>query len=187
MTLLIKKYRNTEELYYFIKEQITDSNIYYILLDEVQLVSEFEDVLNGLLYINNVDTYVTGSNAKFLSKDIITEFRGRGNQIHVLPLSFAEYLSVYQGDKYSAFNEYLTYDGLPFVTSLTTHEQKNNYLTNLMEQIYIKDIINRYKIHSTDEFIYQFQQIQYQDLLNILKRHLLFIKHKDIILKENLT
>lgn len=122
-----------------------------------------------------------------MSKDIITEFSSRGDQIHVLPLSFAEYLSVYQGDKYSAFNEYLTYDGLPFVTSLTTHEQKNNYLTNLMEQIYIKDIINRYKIHSTDEFIYQFQKIQYQHLLNTLNMHLFFLSHKDMILKENLT
>ena len=139
-----KKYRNPEDLYNFIKEQITDSNMYYVLLDEVQLVSEFEDVLNGLLHINNVDTYVTGSNAKFLSKDIITEFRGRGDQIHVLPLSFSEYLSVYNGDKYSAFNEYLTYGGLPFLTSLSTHEQKTNYLTNLFEKIYIKDIINRY-------------------------------------------
>ena len=154
-----KKYRNPEELYNFIKKQITDSNMYYVLLDEVQLVSEFEDVLNGLLHINNVDTYVTGSNAKFLSKDIITEFRGRGDQIHVLPLSFSEYLSVYNGDKYSAFNEYLTYGGLPFVTSLSTHEQKTNYLTNLFEEIYIKDIINRYNIHSTDEF---------KELINIL-------------------
>ena len=99
-----KKYRNPDELYNFVVSKISDSNMYYVLLDEVQLVSEFEDVLNGLLHINNVDTYVTGSNAKFLSKDIITEFRGRGDQIHVLPLSFAEFLSVYNGDKYSAFN-----------------------------------------------------------------------------------
>lgn len=154
-----KKYRTPEELYNFIKEQITDNNMYYVLLDEVQLVYEFEDVLNGLLHIDNVDTYVTGSNAKFLSKDIITEFRGRGDQIHVLPLSFSEFLSVYNGDKYSAFNKFLTYCGLPFVSTLSTHEQKTNYLTNLFEEIYIKDIINRYKMHSTDEFI---------ELINIL-------------------
>ena len=139
-----KKYRNPEKLYNYIKKQITDSNMYYVLLDEVQLVSEFEDVLNGLLHINNVDTYVTGSNAKFLSKDIITEFRGRGDQIHVLPLSFSEYLSVYNGDKYSAFNDYLTYGGLPFVTSLSTHEQKTNYCVLKIE----KKVFSMYNVIS---------------------------------------
>lgn len=147
-----KKYRNPDELYYYIKNQIIDNDMYYVLLDEVQFVEEFEDVLNGLLHIDNVDTYVTGSNAKFLSKDIITEFRGRGDQIYISPLSFAEFFSVYNGDRYSAFDEYIAYGGLPFVTTLETHEQKASYLKNTFNETYIKDIINRYNIKSIDEF-----------------------------------
>ena len=102
-----KKYRNPEELYNFVENKIVDGDMYYVLLDEVQFVEEFEDVLNGFLHIKNVDTYVTGSNAKFLSKDIITEFRGRGDQVHIFPLSFKEFFSVSNEDKYNAFNNYM--------------------------------------------------------------------------------
>ena len=100
-----KKYRDPEVLYPFIKEQISDDKMYYILLDEVQLLDEFESVLNGLMRIKNVDVYVTGSNARFLSKDIITEFRGRGDELHIQPLSFAEFISAYDGNKYDGWNE----------------------------------------------------------------------------------
>ena len=107
------KYREPEVLYTYIKSQIVDDDMYYILLDEVQLLGEFESVLNGLMRMSNVDVYVTGSNAKFLSKDIITEFRGRGDELHIRPLSFDEFMSVYNGNKYDGWNEYMLYGGLP--------------------------------------------------------------------------
>lgn len=147
-----KKYRNPEELYNYIETKIVDKDMYYVFLDEVQFVEEFEDVLNGFLHIKNVDTYITGSNAKFLSKDIITEFRGRGDQVHISPLSFKEFFSVYDGDKYSAFNDYMVYGGLPLITTLKTHEQKDNYLKSILNETLIKDIIDRNKIQRTDEF-----------------------------------
>lgn len=147
-----KKYRNPEELYSFVSNKVVDNDMYYVLLDEVQFVNEFEDVLNGFLHIKNVDTYVTGSNAKFLAKDIITEFRGRGDQVHISPLSFKEFYSIYNGDKYSAFNDYIVYGGLPFIATLKTHEQKISYLNNVLNETFIKDIIDRNKIQRTDEF-----------------------------------
>ena len=107
-----KKYRDPEVLYPYVKEQLADDQMYYILLDEVQLLDEFESVLNGFMRIPNVDVYVTGSNAKFLSKDIISEFRGRGDELHMNPLSFAEFMSVYEWNKYDGWKEYVLYGGL---------------------------------------------------------------------------
>lgn len=140
-------------LYNHVKKQIKDSKKYYILLDEVQLVSNFEEVLNSFLHFTNVDVFVTGSNAKFLSKDIITEFRGRGDQVHIAPLSFSEYFSAVKDgkDKYEAFRDYALYGGLPLVALMNDHEQKSSYLKNVMEETYLKDIINRNKIKHTSE------------------------------------
>ncbi|HJJ48688.1 MAG TPA: ATP-binding protein [Methanocorpusculum sp.] len=133
-----------------IKSKITDKEIYYILLDEVQMLENFEGALNGLLYIENVDIYVTGSNSKFLSSDIITEFRGRGDEIHVYPLSFAEFMSVYPGDKYEGWNEYSLYGGMPVVLSRKTDQQKADYLKILFKETYFKDIIIRNGIRNTE-------------------------------------
>lgn len=154
-----KKYREPETLYNYVKSRIVDNDMYYVLLDEVQLVPEFEDVLNGFLHIKNADTYVTGSNAKFLSKDIITEFRGRGDQVHIFPLSFNEYYSYVQGDRNKALRDYMFYGGLPQIVSMVTHEQKQSYLKNLFLETYITDIINRNAIKTDDEL---------QELLDIL-------------------
>ena len=115
-----KQYRDPDALYDYVVNQIADEKPYYILLDEVQFVNEFEDVLNGFLHIKNADTYVTGSNAKFLSKDIITEFRGRGDEIHISPLSFKEFYSVYDGTKENAWKEYCIYGGLPKILEYKT-------------------------------------------------------------------
>lgn len=154
-----KKYRQAEEAYKFVKEKITDSQMYYILLDEVQLLESFEDVLNGFLHIQNADTYVTGSNAKFLSKDIITEFRGRGDEVHINPLSFSEFLSVYPGKKEDGWNEYVIYGGLPAIVQKQTAEEKSAYLKNIFEETYFSDIIERNKVRNTEEL---------QELVNIL-------------------
>lgn len=147
-----KKLRDPNVLYPYIKEKIVDDNMYYILLDEVQLLDEFESVLNGLMRIKNADVYVTGSNAKFLSKDIITEFRGRGDELHINPLSFAEFMSEYEGNKYDGWNEYILYGGLPPVVLLPTREQKIDLLKNLFKETYINDIIGRHNIKNRDEF-----------------------------------
>lgn len=147
-----KKYRNPDVLYPYLKEQITDDNMYYILLDEVQLLDEFEAVLNGLIRMKNVDVYVTGSNARFLSKDIITEFRGRGDEMHMHPLSFAEFMTGYQGNKYDGWNEYVLYGGLPPVVLLPTSEGKIELLKSLFKETYINDIIGRHNIKNKDEF-----------------------------------
>lgn len=154
-----KKYRNPENLYNYVKSLIIDDDMYYVLLDEVQMVTGFEDVLNGFLHIKNVDTYVTGSNAKFLSKDIITEFRGRGDQIHIYPLSFNEFYSYVQGDKSIALRNYMYYGGLPQIVAMVTHEQKQSYLMNLFLETYITDIINRNNVKNDEEM---------QELLNVL-------------------
>ena len=124
--------------------------MYYILLDEIQLVKDFEYVLNGFLYEKNLDVYVTGSNSKFLSSDIITEFRGRGDEIKVFPLSFSEFVEAFDGDKYDAWNEYVLYGGLPLILSKKNDEEKSRYLKNLFEQTYIKDIIERNNIGRVD-------------------------------------
>jgi uncharacterized protein len=143
----------------YIKSKVTDNQNYYLLLDEVQLLESFESVLDGYLYKQNLDVYVTGSNSKFLSTDVITEFRGRGDEVHVYPLSFAEFTSAFNGDKYEAWNEYFVYGGLPFVATLKTDEQKIRYLQNLFEETYIKDIIERHKIKKTQEL---------ENLINVL-------------------
>ena len=146
-----KKYRDPEVLYPYVKEKLVDDQKYYILLDEVQLLGEFESVLNGFMRIPNVDVYVTGSNAKFLSKDIITEFRGRGDELHMNPLSFAEFMSVYDGNKYDGWNEYMLYGGLPPVVLLPTPEQKIELLKRLFDETYVNDIVGRHKIRNKDE------------------------------------
>ena len=153
------KYCDPEVLYPFIKEQIVDKEQYYIILDEIQLLGQFESVLNGLMRIPNVDVYVTGSNAKFLSKDIITEFRGRGDEMHMNPLSFSEFMSVYDGNKYDGWNDYILYGGLPSVVQLHNSEQKIEYLKNIFEETYINDIIGRHKVKNRAEL---------EELLNIL-------------------
>ncbi len=147
-----KKFRDPEALYPYIKSQLVDGRMYYILLDEVQLLGEFESVLNGLMRISNVDVYVTGSNARFLSKDIITEFRGRGDELHIQPLSFAEFMSVYEGNKYDGWNEYVLYGGLPPVVLLPAPEQKIELLKTLFSETYINDIIGRHSIKNKAEF-----------------------------------
>ncbi len=145
-----KKYHDPDELNEYIKSKIKDKNVYYILLDEIQLVKDFESVLNGFLYEKNLDVYVTGSNSKFLSTDIITEFRGRGDEIKIFPLSFSEFVSAFDGDKYEAWNEYVLYGGLPLILSKKSDEEKSLYLKNLFEQTYIKDIIERNNITRID-------------------------------------
>ncbi len=145
------KYRNPDELFSFVKSKITDNAPYYILLDEVQLVKEFEDVLNSFLHIKNADTYVTGSNAKFLSKDIITEFRGRGDQIHLYPLSFSEFMSTFSGDKREGWQQYIIYGGLPKILEMTNEQDKIEYLENIFEETYIKDILERNDIRNPSE------------------------------------
>ncbi len=146
-----KKYRNPDELCDYVHKQIIDDKPYYILLDEVQFVNEFEDVLNSFLHIKNADTYVTGSNAKFLSKDIITEFRGRGDEIHVSPLSFKEFYSVYDGSKEEAWKQYCLYGGLPKVLEYKTDEDKVAYLKNIFEETYLTDIKERHIIRNDAE------------------------------------
>ena len=145
-----EKYRDSKALNEYIRSLIKDKDMYYVILDEIQLVKGFEFVLNGLLYEKNIDVYVTGSNSKFLSSDIITEFRGRGDQIKVNPLSFAEFLSAFNGDKYEAWNEYVTYGGMPLILSKKNDEEKSQYLKELFEQTYIKDIVERNNIQRID-------------------------------------
>ena len=126
--------------------QINGDEMYYLLLDEVQKLGAFESVLNGFLRKNNVDVYVTGSNSKFLSKDILTEFEGRGDEVHILPLSFSEYYAFKQGDKSEAYDAYSVYGGLPAVALMTTEEQKTNYLISQMKNVYLRDIVIRYSV-----------------------------------------
>ena len=145
-----EKYRNPKNLNEYIRNLIKDKDMYYVILDEIQLVEGFEFVLNGLLYEKNIDVYVTGSNSKFLSSDIITEFRGRGDQIKVNPLSFAEFSSVFDGDKYEAWNEYVTYGGMALILSKKSDVEKSQYLKELFEQTYIRDIVERNKIQRID-------------------------------------
>lgn len=154
-----KKYRNPDVILDFIESFIIDEKEYYIFLDEVQMLENFEEVLNSLLHIKNVDVYVTGSNSKFLSKDIITEFRGRGDEIHVYPLTFKEFMQVYTNDKYEGFAEYIMYGGLPLVVTMKTDDQKINYLKNLFEETYLKDIKERYNIEKIQEM---------EDLIKVL-------------------
>lgn len=145
-----KYHRNSLLFDKYIRSLIKDEKQYYFIFDEIQLVEGFEFVLNGLLYLRNVDVYVTGSNSKFLSKDIITEFRGRGDQIHIYPLSFSEYYESRKGDKWESWNEYMVFGGMPLILSLKTNEEKAQYLKDLFELTYYKDIIEKYKITRTD-------------------------------------
>lgn len=154
-----KKYRDPDVLYPYLKEQIKDDAMYYVLLDEVQLLGEFESILNSLIRMKNVDIYVTGSNARFLSKDVITEFRGRGDEVHMYPLSFAEFMSVYPGTKQDGWNEYMLYGGIPLVLEFTTPDQKIAFLKSLFEETYISDIVGRHNIRNKAEL---------EELLNIL-------------------
>ena len=144
-----KKYRDPDAILDYIESLIEDDEQYYIMLDEVQMLQEFEEVLNSLLHIGNADIYVTGSNSKFLSKDVITEFRGRGDEIHIYPLTFKEFMEVYEGDMYHGWAEYVVYGGLPLTVVMKTEEQKINYLTNLFKETYLKDIIERHHIEKT--------------------------------------
>ena len=145
------EFRDPDRLYQYIRQSVKDGSMYYVLLDEVQLVPEFEDVLNSFLHIRNVDTYVTGSNAKFLSKDIITEFRGRGDQIHLYPLNFSEFMGQYQGDKRDGWTEFTMYGGLPKVVLTNNENDKANYLKTVITETYIKDITERNKVLYPEE------------------------------------
>ena len=143
--------RNPKTCYTYIKERITDNEKYYILLDEIQFLERFEEVLNSLLRIENVDVYVTGSNSKFLSKDIITEFSGRGDEVHIYPLTFAEFYSAFGGEYDDAWDEYLNYGGLPALLDMNNSKQKMDYLKSIFDNVYMKDVIDRNKIQNRDE------------------------------------
>ncbi len=146
-----KTLRDPDNLLAYIDGKMADKEMYYILLDEIQMVTEFEDVLNSYLNVANADVYVTGSNARFLSKDVITEFRGRGDEIHMFPLSFSEFFSVYDGDYKFALDEYLTYGGLPQILTYKTEKQKADYLKGLFTKTYISDIVGRYNLKHEEE------------------------------------
>lgn len=154
-----RQFRDPDALLDYIESLITDRESYYILLDEVQMLDHFEEALNSLLHIKNADVYVTGSNSKFLSKDIITEFRGRGDEIHVFPLTFKEFMQAYNGDDYHGWTDYVTYGGLPLVATMKTEEQKIQYLERLFAETYIKDIRERNRIEKIQEL---------NDLINVL-------------------
>lgn len=147
-----KDLRNPDNLLKYIKEQITDKRLYYIMLDEVQMVDEFADVLNSLLHISNADVYVTGSNSHFLSTDVVTEFRGRGDEIHLFPLSFSEYCEGYNGTTDQAWKDYYTYGGLPLILTFDTDKKKEDYLNNLYKSVYLVDVLERHKIKNMGEF-----------------------------------
>ena len=136
----------------YVKSKIKDDNQYYLIIDEVQLLGRFVDVLNSFMHIDNVDIYVTGSNSRFLSKDVATEFRGRGIEIHIYPLSFAELYQARGGDKYALWKSYYTYGGLPYLASLNDNARKAEYLSSLNQTLYLKDIVERNKIANEDEF-----------------------------------
>ena len=148
---LNKALRDPDNLLEYVRAQITDKDPYYIILDEVQLLNEFEDVLNSLLHIRNADVYVTGSNSRFLSSDVITEFRGRGDEIRMYPLSFREYCSAYDGSTDEAWDDYFTYGGLPLVLSRKTAEEKAEYLLSLFQKVYLSDIVDRHRVRNREE------------------------------------
>ena len=154
-----RKYRDPEVLFPYLMEKIDDKEMYYVLLDEVQMLDDFESVLNSLGRKKNVDVYVTGSNAKFLSKDIITEFRGRGDEVHMYPLTYSEFMSVYDGDKQEGWRDYVLFGGIPLVLGFETADQKSDFLKSLFEETYISDITGRNNIRNKAEL---------EELLNIL-------------------
>lgn len=157
--IINEELREPKKLYNHIKEQITDKEQYYLFLDEIQYVGNFSDLVNGLSHIRNLDVYITGSNSKFLSSDILTEFRGRGDEIRVYPLSFAEYCSAYDGSVSQAWKDYYTYGGLPLILNRTDDEMKADYLSSLLKKVYISDIVERNKIRNESEL---------EELVNIL-------------------
>ena len=146
-----KALRDPDNMLAYVKSKIVDGETYYIILDEVQLLHEFEDVLNSFLHIRNADIYVTGSNSKFLSSDVITEFRGRGDEIRMFPLSFREYCSAYSGDLDEAWDDYCVYGGLPLILSRRSAEEKAGYLTALFQKVYLSDIVDRHKVRNREE------------------------------------
>lgn len=150
--ILNEEFRDPRKLVLYVKGKITDNDNYYVFIDEVQMMENFAGALNSLLHIENVDVYVTGSNSKFLSSDIATEFRGRGDVIQIYPLSFKEFYSVHKGDMKDAWKEYSTYGGLPLIKNLDTERKRINYLNNLYKTVYIKDLIERNKIKKVSEF-----------------------------------
>ncbi len=168
------RYRNPVELDKYVRSRILDNEMYYVFLDEIQMVSEirnpyvddpnarigFIDVLLGLMKIKNVDLYVTGSNSSMLSSDIMTTFRGRGDEIRVYPLTYSEFCSAYQGDRQSAWREYMTYGGMPYVMSLSTHEEKSRYLKDLFSRTYLTDVLEHNRILNERDVL--------DDLLNIV-------------------
>lgn len=154
-----KEFRDPDRRFSYVKNRIRDDKEYYVILDEVQYLNEFEDVLNSLLHIPNADVYVTGSNSKFLSSDVITEFRGRGDEIHVYPLSFSEIVSAYPGDKDIAFDDFLTYGGLPQVLTRENSGDKEEYLESLFQKVYLSDILERHRIQS---------RVELDELLDVL-------------------
>ena len=143
--------RDPKKCYRYIKDAMKNEQKYYLLLDEVQFMPRFEEVLNSLLRIGNIDVYVTGSNSKFLSSDIVTEFRGRGDEIRIYPLSFAEFYAVFDGDFDDAWEEYMIYGGLPQVVKFSVERQKAEYLKNIFNNVYIKDVVERNRIQNVDE------------------------------------
>ena len=143
--------RDPQKCYQYIKDTMQDDQKYYLILDEVQFMPRFEEVLNSLLRIRNIDVYVTGSNSRFLSSDIVTEFRGRGDEIRIYPLSFAEFYAAFDGDYDDAWEEYMTYGGLPQVAQFSVERQKSEYLKNIFTNVYIKDVIERNRIQNVDE------------------------------------
>ena len=143
--------RDPQKCYQYIKDTMQDDQKYYLILDEVQFMPRFEEVLNSLLRIRNIDVYVTGSNSRFLSSDIVTEFRGRGDEIRIYPLSFAEFYAAFDGDYDDAWEEYMTYGGLPQVAQFSVERQKSEYLKNIITNVYIKDVIERNRIQNVDE------------------------------------
>ena len=143
----------------YIRTKIKDDKKYYLLIDEIQKMDDFSPVLNTFLYEDNIEVYVTGSNAKLLSRDVVTEFRGRGDEIHLFPLSFSEYMTVFDGDQYQGYEQYSIYGGLPFTLAYDTDIERSNYLKNLFEETYISDIIERNNISNVEEL---------NELLNII-------------------
>ena len=161
LTDIQKKKRkvNPDKFVSYIKSKMVDGQMHYLLLDEVQLLDAFESVLNGYLRNENMDVYVTGSNAKFLSRDIVTEFAGRGDEIHMSPLCFSEFMSVYKGDKYEGLSQYMLYGGIPLVVLLEDEVDKTNLLRRLFDEVYVRDIERRHKIRNKAEL---------EELLNVL-------------------
>ena len=151
--------QNPDNCYRYVEEQIKDKKMYYLLIDEVQLMEDFESVLNGFLHIENLDVYVTGSNSKFLSSDVITEFRGRGDEVRIYPLTFKELFEMKKSDFDDAWIEYQTFGGLPALLTMETDKQKTEYLDSLFRNVYLNDVLDRNKIRNSDML---------DDLVNVL-------------------